>query len=327
MIVKTLNEIFDRVDKNENLDKQDAVTLLNIDDQSNDFYRLIAKANELSRREYQNKGYIFAQIGLNSAHCSGNCKFCSLAKDSFSIGSESQKPVEEILAEAKSVVAQKADALFLMTTADFSQEAFLEIGAQVKRLLPHDMKLVANIGDFDIEMAKKLKATGFTSVYHIVRLNEGIDTDLPVSTRLATLDAIKAVGLELIYCVEPIGPEHSYEQIADEMLRARDYSVDVMAAMRRVCVQGTPLQDKGEITELELTKIVAVTRLVTRPKTSMNVHEPMKMPLLAGVNQFYAEIGINPRDNVDNTENSRGFTISNVAKMLKEADYIAEALK
>ena len=33
----------------------------------------IAKANELSRKEYGDKGYIFAQIGLNSEPCSGNC--------------------------------------------------------------------------------------------------------------------------------------------------------------------------------------------------------------------------------------------------------------
>ncbi|MEG0693146.1 MAG: radical SAM protein [Oscillospiraceae bacterium] len=327
MTNQVVNRIFAKVDSNEFLTQQDAVALLKIDNQSTDFYRIISKANELSRREYRNKGYIFAQIGLNSAPCSGNCKFCSLAKDSFSIGSETYKGITDILAEAKTVIEQKADALFLMTTADFSIEKFLQIGAEVKALMPEHMKLVANIGDFDLDTAKRLRATGFTSVYHIVRLNEGIDTDIPVQTRIHTLDAIKAVGLEVIYCVEPIGPEHTYEQIADEMLRAREYHVDVMAAMRRVCVEHTPLQDKGEITELELTKIVAVARLVTRPKTSMNVHEPMKMPLLAGVNQLYAEIGINPRDNTLETQNSRGFTISNVAKMLKEADYIADAFK
>ena len=55
------------------LTKEDAVTLLNIDNQSKVFYELITKANELSRKEYGDKGYIFAQIGLNSEPCSGNC--------------------------------------------------------------------------------------------------------------------------------------------------------------------------------------------------------------------------------------------------------------
>lgn len=61
--------------------------------------------------------------------------------------------------------------------------------------------------------------------------------------------------------------------------------------MKRVCVSGTPLYEKGEITDLELTKIIAVTRLVTRPKKSMNVHEPplpnshfiVVLPTLSGI--------------------------------------------
>ena len=139
--------------------------------------------------------------------------------------------------------------------------------------------------------------------------------------RIATLDAIQGAGLELIYCVEPIGPEHTYEQMADEMLRARHYGVNVMACMKRVGVPGTPLFDKGEITDLELTKVVAAARLVTRPKTSMNVHEPKAMALLAGVNQLYAEIGVNPRDCAVETSQNRGFSIANVRELLRQAGY------
>ena len=327
MTKNVLTRIFDKVDKNLELTQQDAIELLMVDNHSTDFYSIIGKANELSRKEYQNKGYIFAQIGLNSAPCSGNCKFCSLAQDSFSIGSETYKEVSLIIEEVKTVVAQKVDAIFLMTTAEYPIKRYLELAKQVKALMPDGMKLVANIGDFDLEVANSLKKVGFTSVYHIVRLNEGIDTDISVEARIATLDAIQEAGLEVIYCVEPIGPEHTYEQVADEMLRAREYHVDVMAAMRRVCVENTPLADKGEITELELTKIVAVARLVTRPKTSMNVHEPMHMPLLAGANQLYAEIGINPRDNGLETKMSRGYDVAYVANMLKQADYIADAIR
>ena len=211
-----------------------------------------------------------------------------------------------------------------MTTANYDIEKFLKISEKVKALLPEDVKFIANIGDFDDVIAGRLKAVGFTGVYHIVRLGEGQDTDLPVAQRIATLDAIKGAGLELIYCVEPIGPEHTYEQMADEMLRARHYGVDVMACMKRVGVPGTPLFDKGEITDLELTKIVAAARLVTRPKTSMNVHEPKAMALLAGVNQLYAEIGVNPRDCAVETSDNRGFSIANVREMLRQANYITK---
>lgn len=320
-----LKEIFSKADADEDLTKEDALELLSINNQSEDFYALIQKANELSRKEYGQRGYVFAQIGMNSAPCTGNCKFCSLGRDNFVAEEKSEKTIEEILQQAKWTVEENADALFLMTTADYSIEKFLETAREVKKLLPDEMMFIANIGDFNEDTAVRLKEAGFTGVYHIVRMNEGIDTDLPVEKRIATLDAIKKAGLELIYCVEPIGPEHTYSQIADEMLRARDYEVNVMACMKRVGVPGTPLFEKGEITDLELTKIAACARLVTRPKMSMNVHEPKEMALLAGVNQLYAEVGMNPRDVSAETGDGRGFSIKNVRDMLAQAEYVTRS--
>ncbi len=302
------------------LTKSDAVELLNISTKSPEFYALIEKSNALSRKEFENKGYIFAQIGINSSKCSGNCKFCSLAKDGYSVDTETEKTLEDIKEQAKYITSHNIAALFLMTTADYDKNKFLTICTEVKKVIPSDVALVANIGDFDLPFAQRMKDAGVTGVYHIVRINEGIDTDISAEDRIATLDSIRDAGLELYYCVEPIGPEHTYEQIADEMLRARDYNVRYMAVMRRVGVPGTKYHAIGDITELELTKIAAVTNLVTRPAVSMNVHEPMMMPLLGGVNQLYAEFGMNPRDTEINTV--RGFDIERTSKMLKEAEWI-----
>ncbi len=305
------------------LTRADAVELLRIRNGSDDFYALIAAANRKSRLEFGNRGYVFAQIGLNSARCSGNCKFCSLARESYALPSEGEKTKDEILREAEAILNEGIDALFLMTTADFDQQQFIDIGHGVAQLTAGRASLVANIGDFDEVTARSLMAAGFTGAYHIVRLREGIDTDIAPQTRVQTLDAIRAAGLQLYYCVEPIGPEHTYEEMAEEMLRAREYRVDVMAVMRRVGVSGTPLAGAGERSELEMTKIAAAARLVTDPKRSMNVHEPMRMPLLAGVNQLYAEFGANPRDEAAHTEGSRGYTVRRVRQMLRDAEYDA----
>ncbi len=301
------------------LTKADAVELLNISTKSAAFYDLIEKSNTASRETFGNQGYIFAQIGINAAACSGNCKFCSLAKDGYAMDGETEKSLEDVVAQARYITQNKIAAIFLMTTADYSQERFLSIAAAVKEVIPADVALVANIGDFDRAFADRMKDAGVTGAYHIVRLNEGVDTALDPEDRIATLDAIRDAGLELYYCIEPIGPEHTYEQIADEMLRARDYAVKYMAVMRRVGVPGTQYHTTGDITELELTKIAAVTNLVTRPPVSMNVHEPMMMPLLAGVNQLYAEFGMNPRDTESDTV--RGFDVERTIKMLKEAEW------
>jgi len=317
-----MNEIiWEKIEKNVELTATDAIELLNIDNKSGDFYRLIAYSNARSRAVYNNRGYVFAQIGINTAPCSGNCGFCSMAKNHYSVDSQSEKDLSEIIAQAEELAGSGIDALFLMTTADYDFCKFVDIGKKVRDVISHDIALVANTGDFDADGAKRLKDAGFTGAYHIVRLREGIDTAITPETRIKTLNAIRAAGLELYYCVEPIGPEHRYDELAAEMARAREYGVDVMAVMRRVGVAGTQLGGGVSVSEVEMTKIAAVTRLFVDPKKSMNIHEPMAMPMLAGVNQLYAEYGGNPRDGAAATERSRGFSMEAVKKMLGEAEY------
>ncbi|MEG1887161.1 MAG: radical SAM protein [Oscillospiraceae bacterium] len=300
------------------LSKEETVELLSVENLSEQYYRLLSASNALSRKSFNKKGLIFAQIGLNNQPCSANCKFCSMASDNYLMNSNGCLSDEIILDTVKALSQTKAADIFLMTTADYPQELFLQKVALVKRELP-DTRLVVNVGDFDLEYAIKLKQLGVFGAYHIVRLHEGIDTELPVEQRIKTLDAIKDAGLELYYCVEPIGPEHSYAEIAEEMLRARKYPVGVMAVMKRVCVAGSALFDKGEISSTELAKICAVANLVVKPTRAMGVHEPDSICLMSGANQIYAELGANPRDTADKTESGRGMSIDNAEVLLKNA--------
>lgn len=304
--------------------REEAVRLLEIDNRSDEFYELIKVANRMTRKEYGNKAYIFSQIGLNAEPCTMNCKFCSMAKSNYVMDGEFRKTmadIEDLKKTARDVIEAGTHDLFLMTTADYPVDEFVKIGAALRAEMPDHVRLVANIGDFDSDTAEKLKSAGFTGVYHIRRLGEGKDTDIDPDSRIQTLDTIKASGLELYYCVEPIGPEHTYDELVDEMMRAREYGVEAMAVMRRTPVPGTPLADKGMITAAELTKIEAVTRIVTKPSRSMNTHEVTPMTLIAGVNQLYAEIGANPRDNVNDTEANRGYGVLKTIELLKDAEF------
>lgn len=306
------------------LTKEEVVQLLKIENNSEDFHELIKAANLRGRKVYDNKAYIFSQIGLNASPCPMNCKFCSMAESNYVMNTKFHKTMDDI-EDLKETARQLVDAgthdLFLMTTADYPLSQFLEIGREIRKVLPERVRLVANIGDFDESTAKMLVEAGFTGVYHIRRLGEGKDTDIDPDQRIRTLDTIYHSELELYYCVEPIGPEHTYEEIADEMLRARQYKVQAMAAMRRTPVPGTPLAEKGMINAVELTKIGAVASLVTKPGRSMNLHEVTPMSLIAGVNQLYAELGANPRDNVGETADNRGYGVIKTRELLLDAGY------
>jgi len=61
---------------------------------------------------------------------------------------------------------------------------------------------------------------------------------------------------------------------------------------------------------------------VVNPSRSMNVHEPMQMPLLAGANQLYAEVGANPRDTRSLTEQGRGFSPAKAWALLAEGGLV-----
>lgn len=316
-----INTILNKFNNNQILNKDELCSLLDIQIASEDYYKLLFTANNYSRKAFNNKGIIFAQIGLDAQPCHINCKFCSLAANAMTNKECGVRTLEEIKDTAKTLSNSGIEDLFLMTTAEFSQEDFLHYANEVRKIIPKDMRLVANIADFDSEYAKKLKNVGVTGVYHIHRLREGIDTNAKPEDRIKTMNAVKDNDLELYYCVEPIGPEHTNEELVDEMLRPRDYPVEVMAVMKRTPIAGTELAKLGEISAARLAQICAVATLAMRPKRAMCVHEPDELCLMAGANQLYAECGSNPRDIAYETSNNRGFSTLDARNMLKKAEW------
>lgn len=317
-----IDETLNRAKLGQGLNREEAKVLLNIDNNSSELYELLGLANRASRKSFNNKGEIFAQVGINSNPCSKNCDFCSLGEKHKLMGNGSQLSEDEVMAKVKDFVDAGANEIFLMTTADYSFNKFIEIGKEVRKFIPKSMPLVANVGDFGKKEAERLIEAGFTGAYHICRLREGIDTSIDPQIRKNTLKAIKNSKLELYYCIEPIGPEHTIDELIDQMVIAKEYNVSVMAVMRRISVEGTPLANKGQISELQMAKIAAVTRLAMgNTIRAMGVHEPSIVSLLSGSNQIYAETGVNPRDLVEETSKNRGFSVWDAKKMLKEAEY------
>lgn len=313
-----MNNILDSIKNNEEITREQAKELLSIDCTTDAFYDLVKAVNRSNRKRFNGQGYVFAQIGIDARPCSGGCKFCSMAEEHYCVEASFIKSKEEVVKEAKLLASQPITDLFLMTTAEYDITDLISIVKAVKSVMPKHMKLVVNTHDFGIKEARELKNAGATGVYHIHRLREGEDTAIDSSTRIETLDAIKETNLDLYYCIEPIGPEHTYDEILDEIYRAKEYGCNVMAVMRRTPVKGTPLWEKGAITALETIKIAAVTSLIVKPERSMNIHEIIPTSLMCGINQLYAEYGSNPRDNISRTEKGRGFTIQEASDLLIE---------
>lgn len=316
-IAPQVNEILRKASDNARLQQDDVTALLRLDLHSPEVYALMQTADHLSRRDFGPKGERHFHIGLNVEQCRFNCSFCSLTEQAGAFPEKVEFPFEQLQAWALEAQAQGADALNLMTTGFYSFERLLEVGRLLGATV--DTPLVANTRDITHKEGEALLAAGFKGCYHSVRLGEGRDTPFNPEVRIRTIRVFKDVGLRWMNCVEPVGPEHSPEEIAGLMLLARDLGATYSGVMRRINFPGSPMARLGMITEREMARMVAVSRLVMGDTPQAHcTHEPHSASLLAGANLFFPEVGSSPRDTVSDTGDGRGSDLERCARLLQE---------
>ena len=299
------------------LNEEEARTLLRLDLGSKEVYALMETANRLSREQFRGKGENHLHIGINVEPCRYNCRFCSLAEDAGIFTDRTEFPVNEVVSWARGAEADKADALNIMTTGTYSFKRLIEVG----KLLSDEVSvpLVANTRDITHREGEELLKAGFVGAYHAIRLGEGKDTPFAIEKRLRTIEVLKDVGLRWMNCVEPVGPEHTAEEIAWLMVLARKYGATYSGVMRRINFPGSPFEYAGMISELEMAKMVAVSRLVMGDVPMAHcTHEPHTASLIAGANLFFPEVGSSPRDRQADTGQGRGASIASCRQMFKE---------
>jgi biotin synthase len=301
-------------------------SLLGFPELSPEAARMRAVADGVSRARFGNAAIILGQIGVEIDACPGRCAFCSFGEGHTAFA-PSRLSDADIRSAADGFAASGAlFALFLMTMHAFDGDRLARIVTDLRGRLPANVQLVANIGDFDRTQALELKAAGINGAYHVLRLREGTDTALDPTQRKATIRTIRECGLDWYYCCEPIGPEHTPQELAEQIYLGIAYGCFQHAAMRRVFIPSSPLAPHGQISELHLAQVVAAVTLATLacPETrSIAVHEPNLLGLCAGANTIYAEAGANPRDTQKETNGHRGRDIKDCKRMLYEAGFAA----
>jgi biotin synthase len=320
----SISRILDRVQEGIPPSKQDCVKLLDCPAASLEAAVTRAIADAMSRLRFGNEAMVLGQIGIEIDACPGKCSFCSFA-ETYTRFEPSLMSPDELLACAKRFTAGgNLYALFLMTPHRFNFNHLVAMVHLLRKQIPLQPRIVVNIGDFNREQAEALRDAGVSGAYHIRRLREEIDTNLRICDRKATIKAIKDAGLDLYYCCEPIGPEHSSEELVEQMFLGIEFGCFQHAAMRRVYVPGAPAAFRGQITELRLAQITAVVALASMacPETkNIAVHEPNLIGLTSGANGIYAEAGANPRDTAENTSMNRGRDMEACMNMLYEAGF------
>ncbi len=312
-----VSEILAKASDGGGISEEEALKLLRVELHSREAYALMETANRLSRSQFGTKGEVHFHIGLNVEPCPKDCSFCSLTRRAGIFTEKHEFSAEQILDWARIAEARSADALNLMTTGAYPFDRLLEVGRMLHREV--SVPLVANTRDIDHREGEKLIEAGFVGFYHAVRLGEGRDTPFKRERRIATIQVLKDVGLLWMNCVEPLGPEHDPAEIVDLMFLARRYRAVYSGAMRRINFPGSPMGHHGMVTELELARVVAVSRLVMGdiPRAHCT-HEPHTTSLLAGANLLFPEVGSSPRDQEADSSRGIGRGIEECGGMLKE---------
>ncbi len=281
---------------------------------------MMRHASRVFSRDTFGQCEVSGQIGLDNYPCAANCKFCSFAPcnacfDKDDIG---QLDPEDVVDRATFMVEEGATSIFLMTTATLKFEDLLEVAKVVKPAIG-DIPMVVNTADFDLDQAKELKKVGFAGAYHVIRMGEERDNVLKVADRWKTIENAKEVGLFLSTCVEPIGPEHSIDELVEKTVFTREMAPVHSGAMRRTAVPGSALYDYGQISYARLANIVAAVNLATGPDIANCTHNPNMPGVMAGANLFWAEAGANPRDTEAETSGQQGEGVAACINIFEEA--------
>lgn len=317
---RRITEILSKAEDSVPVSREDALILMQVPLNTPACYAIMEAANRLSRAQFGNKGENHYHIGLNVEPCPMDCLFCSLTRRAGIFKEKIEFSMGQVIAWARQAEQHGADGLNLMTTGTYPFARLLEVG----RLLHQEtgVPLVANTRDITHREGEALLDAGFVGAYHAVRLGEGRDTPFDREKRIRTIQVFRDVGLLWMNCVEPVGPEHSADEIVDLMLLARDYGATYSGIMRRINFPGSPMEPFGMISELEMARLVAISRIVMGEVPRAHcTHEPHSASLMAGANLFFPEVGASPRDGMADTEKGRGTGIESCQHMQREMEW------
>ncbi len=318
-----VQEIVDKALERRALLREEIVALLVVPPNDRRRHAVMGAANALTRELGSNSGVVAGQIGLNVQPCSADCAFCAYAVSTTQIRDGYELTESEVRERVRKFVAAGVHFVSLMATADYPFETFCRRVRAARMEMPDNMVLSANVGDFDVNTARELKRLGVGRIYHVIRLGEGVETSLDPANRIKTIETAAAEGLEIAFCIEPIGPEHTAADLADRMQLSLQFAPTACAVMRRIPLPGSRYEGTAVVPEINMAHIMAVLRLVyahTDTRT-FYIHEPSPLGLISGANQICAESAANPRELEESGETRRGWTVERCRELLFEAGY------
>jgi biotin synthase len=313
-------DLLNACERGENLTPELAIQVLD-DALPAEVWQQVRRAADRRMRSIgDNRGKLYASIGVDAVPCSMNCKFCSHGAAWGLANATWELSVDEVCARVDAFLAQGTppDWFTLRTTQHYGIDRLETLCRAVRAYLPAETELIVNTGEFTLSEAQRLADVGVNGCYHTYRLREGCDTGVSPSERLKTLGIIRRSPLKLVALVEPLGPEHTDAEIVETAFLLKIYGVSLSGCMVRVPVPGTPLACHGAVSEERQIRVIALTRLISGAEVKdICVHLPSGAALESGANTVVVESGGIPRDTGMEKETWQHFGIADAFDLLE----------
>ncbi|MBU5308361.1 hypothetical protein KQI18_11285 [Clostridioides mangenotii] len=304
------------------LSKKEIIKLLELDENSKEVIALRKEARAITKKVTKNTGRIWAAIGLDYASCRMSCDFCSLGEKYNSTEKHYELTQREVLNIANSFVNQGIDWLVLRSTEFYPLGKLIDYAHLIKDNLSGNFTLTVNTGNDNTLRADELKKSGYEMVYQAIRLREGIDTKFDLKERKRAIKKVTESEMILSQYLEPLGPEHTNEEIADRIIDIVKEKTKVSGLMIRVPVKGTPKYKLGSLSDNRIAQITAILRISTKDHIKdLVIHPKVDSALESGANALVVDIGAIPRSNEVHLEEWDGQDVKKAKKALKEKGY------
>lgn len=268
--------------------------LLELDPDSDECEYLGLASRDIAKR-YGNNARVGSSIGVDLRPCTMSCRFCSLGEEWNLIENEHELSDETVISLISDIVSKGYSQFTLRTTEFYSLDKLCDLARKIRKDVKGHYLLTANTGELTSEDALKLYEAGFNGVYHTLRLREGIDTPFDPETRISTMRAVSESPLMLSCGIDPIGIEHTNEEIVERLELFRTLNPVGVCTMRRINVRGTPMEGMEEVSDERMAQIAAVIRMASGGRWNVAVHPPIQKAMDWGANNIALETGANPR--------------------------------
>ena len=295
--------------RRQRLTEDEIVFLLSFPEDSPESQLTIETADRFMRENCDNTGDIGVQIGAITGPCSGRCQFCNFSADTTC--TERYVMPDDVLREYVRMATRFGDVtnVSLLTIQNFDVDDLIRQVKVVKKEVDKGVGISINCGDLEYEDAVALREAGAIGAYHVLRLGEGRYTTIDPERRKRTVRNLIGAGLITTTCTEPIGPEHTPEEIVKNYMWGLNAGCASGAVMYRVAVPGTELGEKGEITQRRFDQIAATMALSSSWYMGPFSVFRWNFGYHGGFNKVFAEYAGNPRDTAKLSEEGKGRTV------------------